>query len=797
MRNRNGFSLNTAALILGVGCLVAAQMAMADDTFKFTSLSATSNATYDFGQKVINWITYGADTGSHGEKSLLSVLSLTLNTIGAFMMAVLLVVGGANYIIQTANKGVPGGQVISSFWMPLRMAVASILMVPLTSGFSGLQYGVTSIAEIGNTHANVLQEAGLNYIYDFGVYRPIALINGEDVVFSWVASEVCRQYINSYTGDQTIGYAVTTTGNIETGFVNKFSYPYNESPSSYRAANPRTEYCGSITIAAPAKGEVPDSTGVLEFSKKEDISKQTSSDAQAKLLALMKSLQPSVAKVASQIMSDQNALKSMQTNGSGSQSSFEKALKEARGQSSGLVKDLESILQKYNEGRQGIVAQAVNSANTAAKNGNDWKKQTIECGWACLGTVFWQINKNQSQINSLAQFMQATTTDPQIDGEWSKDQRLQELSQRINALKTSYTAAGAPVSNKTTGGTIPSLSAIAMSGSDGGDVFEKAKMALYNGLSAITKAALQMNSPDDLIINVQYISSVIGSTAEALYLTKGAIFVGAFMSARAAEAAGEAVSSNLFTWILPIGMGAKAAGGVGTVAAAGIEALSRFLFPLIDQMIAILIGVGFVGGVILPTIPLSIWFMGVISWMLFYIECLLVSPFWLAAHGTAEKEGWGTEHTRQGYMLMIGLYLNPILRVAGFFAIFIALKPIAYLVAWFFDYVEGVLMSGFVMLFSSIGAVVICIIFAYSAIVRVFGLPSELFEKGLRWVNGGQEVTGDGHSEEKARGNFMAFVSKGEHAGSKPMNMSYTPGGTGKGGGAAGGGEPGGGGEKK
>jgi len=70
--------------------------------------------------------------------------------------------------------------------------------------------------------------------------------------------------------------------------------------------------------------------------------------------------------------------------------------------------------------------------------------------------------------------------------------------------------------------------------------------------------------------------------------------------------------------------------------------------------------------IVLPCIPLFYWFMGVVSRILFYVECLIISPIWLAAHGTAEKECWGTEHTRQGYMLMIGLYLNPILRCAGF-----------------------------------------------------------------------------------------------------------------------------------
>ncbi|MNE96132.1 hypothetical protein D3C80_1943000 [compost metagenome] len=49
--------------------------------------------------------------------------------------------------------------------------------------------------------------------------------------------------------------------------------------------------------------------------------------------------------------------------------------------------------------------------------------------------------------------------------------------------------------------------------------------------------------------------------------------------------------------------------------------------------------------------------------------------------------------------------------------------------------------------------------------VRVFALPSELFERGLRWVNGGQEVTGDSQGEKEARHNIAAFSSKGEGAG--------------------------------
>lgn len=778
MKLHNPYLLKAAFKAAGAALLLHTGLAYAADGYTIETLSGQSNAGYDFGQKIINWVAYGSETGTHGERSLVSVLSATLNTIALFMMAFLAMFGGLNYVIQTANKGVPGGQVISSFWMPLRISVATLLMVPLSSGFSALQYGVTAVAETGNRHANILQEKGLNYVYDYGVFRPISLVNGDDIVFSWIASEVCKQYINSYTSSNTIQFQTATSGDVVKGFETKFQYAYVESNSSARAANPRSNYCGSITIASPGKGNVPDSTGPFSMTAHNQIATAMATQAQSQLISLITGLQPSVAGIAAKILADQSALQSMQANGSGSQSSFESALKEVRGNVPGLAGDINRVIRTYNEGRQRIVAQAVSNANSAGTDGSDWKTQIIDGGWPLLGTVFWKVQIYQSQINSLAQLMLATSTDPQIDNEWAQDERLQEISQRIMAVKKSYGKSGSSVLQNSTSvdAPIPSLSSIALSGAEGADLFDSVKMALYSSLSGVTRSALQRNSPDDLIVNMQYIGSAIGTAAEVMYLVKGTTLTGIQAAASTAEQAGEmATTSNFWTMVFPVGLGVRAVGAGGSITKDIISALSQFLLPMVDSILTILIGIGFVAGVVLPTIPLSIWFMGVISWTLFYIECLLVSPFWLSAHGTAEKEGWGTEHTRQGYMLMIGLYLNPILRVAGFWSIYIALKPVAYLVSWFFDYVSGVLESGFVFLFSSVGGVVVCVLFGYTAIVRVFGLPSELFERGLRWINGGNEVTGDGHSEEKVRSNFMAFVSKAEHTGQRISQGTLSP----------------------
>ena len=164
--------------------------------------------------------------------------------------------------------------------------------------------------------------------------------------------------------------------------------------------------------------------------------------------------------------------------------------------------------------------------------------------------------------------------------------------------------------------------------------------------------------------------------------------------------------------------------------------------------------------------------------LLFFVECLLVSPMWLAAHGTAEKDGWGSEHTRQGYMLMIGLYLNPILRVAGFFAIFLVLIPLGRMIGWLSEYLTGVISSGFLSPAIIVGSCVILAVFAYSAAVRAFSLPNELFERGLRWVNGGQEVTGDSGAEQQNRMIIASVGTKAGGAASEAKGLNRGKGGT-------------------
>lgn len=761
-------------LLLSFTGLVAADepISIPSDTQSSVNDLNALNYSQDFGQKAINWIAHGTDNPTWGDKSLLSVMSLSLNAIALAMMAWLAVIGGSTYVFQTANKGVPGGQVISSFWAPIRVSTATILLIPLTSGYSTLQYGVITVAEKGNAHGTYVMEKGLDYLYDFGAYRAPGIPDGQSLVFSLVESEVCRQYINSYTQRDTI--TPVFTGPVrqnDTTLVSKISYRYNETTESPTTNDPRLDYCGAVAFTM--QHDEDDWYDGLFI----DADELTAHYGGPPFIAegqmdLLKKMQPLAESIAAKILSDENALRQLQAHGESKQSTYERAVAELNSQISGAAGLAQSAIRTYNSESQKLIAQTVSQRNDAKNANNDgssgWAEQTKAMGWPALGTIFWQVNIAQSEINKLAASFEAAYTQPSPDKEWLSDDRFVQMSMRIRGLKKQFATLDKTKQVKTDQSfgqpdSIPSLSAIADAGAEGDGWVDTIKSKVYEFFAGSVRHAMYKNGPDDLIINMQYFGSAMSTLAETGWWAKTIVVS---MARGMAESLGEAASdvSNKVSWIPGVGWLAKAVGAGAEGSGKGISFALADISQMINYLIVAMIIVGFTLGVVLPTIPLTQWLMGVISWMLFFIECLLVSPMWMAAHGTAEKDGWGSEHTRQGYMLMIGLYLNPILRVAGFFAIFVALKPIGWLVAWFFDYVQGVVVSGFAMLFIFFGSVIISSIFAYSAMVRIFGLPSELFERGLRWINGGQEVTGDNQGEKEARTNFAAFASKGENA---------------------------------
>ena len=753
-----------------------------------------TDSNKDFGQTVINWIAFGKPSGvAFGDTSLLSTVSFTLNALALVMMAYLSMLGGLTYIIQTANKGTPGGQVVSSFWMPIRIASATILLIPLASGYSTIQYGVIKVAEKGNSHGSYLMDQGIDYIAENGVYRPPMMESNREAVAGLIMSELCRKHINTKEGDGTV--YIKKKVDILSPVKETLRYSYDKThtdTSFFRGAttSEKVGYCGELTLLTPDADVAAfmDKTMAAKTSVRlfgtADYEDDAGILATAKLTEFIeKTLIPEAKKIADKLSDDSVVLRSLQTEGGGAnQTKYEKAREKADKAASGLTAEYNALVAKVDKQTHKIIQEsvmAINKHNTTSQAGvvatNEsaagtprWVKEVKEAGWPALGAVFWQISKNQEAVNYLAQRMKLSHQEPKIDPEYKDDERYAELFARHKDLL--MYSKEEKTNNRSH---VFEMSAVNMAGADGSAGYFKSLVA--GMFQSLMGAMFIPNDDGDLITKLQYSGSVLAATTDMIFHSSVILKAGAKTAVQVAERTHRDLV-DVARSVPLVGSLTGAAASIGATLVSGPWTFLGFVAlgygEFVGALILPLMLAGFALAVVLPAIPLFFWLMGVISWMLFFVECLLVSPMWLAAHGTAEKDGWGTEHTRQGYMLMIGLYLNPILRVAGFFAIFLVLIPLGKMTGWLAEYLTGVLASGWLSPVMIVGGMVIMAVFAYSAAVRVFSLPNELFERGLRWVNGGQEVTGDSSAEQQNRMIIAQVGGKAEGAASSARHLS-------------------------
>lgn len=742
-------------VLLLIGLIAVSMVANAQSASDQVDLSNVVASEDDYGQGLINFVTFGgfdAPTDT-SQQSLLSTISRFLCTIALFMMAALSVVGGLTYLLQTANKGVPGGQVVSSFWMPLRICVSTILLIPLASGYSTIQIkGVYNIASTGNAFGGKLANYGAEYIIQNGVYRAPLMASPREVINGMVASELCKIRTNSALRKQVIELVIRDT---PTGQV--FDYTKINNSIINRGAN-QPNYCGSVVFTVPLSkdldpNKINSSTNAsLDFEEKVYLALGNSGPA------IIQSWMSGAQSIAQKVAFDEASLAALQDQGNMSFSSEAAKEKAMIAQASA---ELISLYSKAEQQLQSEVARLVSTTRgSQTESGKPkWKEELERYGWTYLGMIYWQSTKNTELVNQVASSLSFKYAQPTADAEFEGDERNETLQVRYRDLINTVNAASYASNSSER---FLDLGGVEDSGNSGDGYFKRWMAKLTQSMMI----GMTTDDDADFVSQMQttgnYVGSFVDLSFHAIIMAKAT----AHGLARGFQFTAEKISdtaSGIPILGSVIGAFTGAAAGIAVGFAEFTKVLATEYFDLIFKILGPLLFASFLLAIVLPSIPLFYWVMGVVSWILFYIECLLISPIWLAAHGTAEKEGWGTEHTRQGYMLMIGLFLNPILRCAGFFAVLVVLMPLSVLIKWFSSYIVGVISTGGVTSpIMIVGSMLLLAFLAYAIANRVFSLPNELFEKGLRWVNGGQEVTGDENSATKINAMVANFGYKAE-----------------------------------
>ncbi|MHB1527839.1 MAG: DotA/TraY family protein [Acidiferrobacteraceae bacterium] len=70
--------------------------------------------------------------------------------------------------------------------------------------------------------------------------------------------------------------------------------------------------------------------------------------------------------------------------------------------------------------------------------------------------------------------------------------------------------------------------------------------------------------------------------------------------------------------------------------------------------------------VYLPALPMLLYTLALVGWLILVLESLVAAPLWAAAHGMPEGPGFAGTAARQGYMLFLSVLIRPALMIFGY-----------------------------------------------------------------------------------------------------------------------------------
>ena len=195
----------------------------------------------------------------------------------------------------------------------------------------------------------------------------------------------------------------------------------------------------------------------------------------------------------------------------------------------------------------------------------------------------------------------------------------------------------------------------------------------------------------------------------------------------------------------------------------------RIIAPLIAKVIFWMNLIAFYFGVLLPSLPYITFFTVVIGWVLSVIQTALVSPIWMLMHMQPESSFIGSQ--RQGYLMLMSMFVRPMLAVIGLFAAILVSDPVInYVTVAFFSMREALVGGGGMAASTAQIWQTFWWIGLYAAtllpiLYMIFSLPQTMPDEILRWVGGGIGSLGETNANSGITGALDAYGKRGAGAG--------------------------------
>lgn len=207
---------------------------------------------------------------------------------------------------------------------------------------------------------------------------------------------------------------------------------------------------------------------------------------------------------------------------------------------------------------------------------------------------------------------------------------------------------------------------------------------------------------------------------------------------------GDSILSSIMAaiqWIAGLAVGGGTIASVIGLGAAAITFAITF-FGIFAIPLFGFIGIAGMLAYILPNLPFLLWVGIIIGWTIMVVEAIIAAPLWAVMHLHPNGDDL-TGRGGNGYMLVLGLLLRPILIVFGLISAIILSGLFGQLInRVFFDIFSNNVASSALGFFAMLFGLAVYTALMFTVIKQTFNLMYIIPDQLLRWIGGGQEQLG-------------------------------------------------------
>ncbi len=735
----------------------------------------TEHGTQDMSVQLINRIAgknwqHALNPAVDVEQTVFMQLFKVFNALVLVMAGLLITWVLIQGIVSTAHEGTPLGQQLHSLWVPVRsgLSVLFLLPIPGSGGFSILQGIVLLFFSFSIGAANLMWAKGLDYMTK-------NIVNLEEKkeftakdVKNWPKGDARETLlfliVNHYVNDDEWSYYTTATANYVPGAeigntaIDIAQEALSEGPAP-------SDYQKNWTGDAPQFLETSGNKGSVARFKiinNNEYGGPTSSDigyidvpcedldslACGIRVSAMKDFIEESEPVAKYYL-DMNDIVSEKTSDVWQ---FDRPHKVGR-------MYFNSIVEDYNEKVGEAIANSLNDGElnpTGSEETEAFREKAKKLGWASAGMWYWTLSAHFKRRVQTARAVPTYTGGnfkaiSEFFGEpYSK------CMEKIRNNMGGITSAKDIIQN-------------AERSSNQSDIFgPKYVQAWIKPISDYVNPLKDMPramTKGDPIRNLKWYGNVIVNS----YFSAASIFVGLRGAAKATQV------FNTTTDASSLVPGWGEAEGLAAAIAASIKVVLADTWSLLQWILIPLLFAGIFLAYYLPSIPFIYWYLGIVSWVILFIETLVAAPLWAAAHSMPEGRGIAGKHAKTGYMMFFNVLVRPLLMIFGFLAAMLIFSGVFAFLGEAFMVFKTTISSGMEgIIESSIFTVIFTGLIIVSA-QKIFALVTVLANRVPRWIGQQIQPLGEEQQQKEVKTGFVAAGSTTQAAGRMSGSESQRP----------------------